>query len=143
MGGCSAVSFIASVWRNGNTISLHLRLSQAVLVPVLQYGCQIWGMPALVLLLLMMLVLHYSACMINTSGPFAVFRRPLLVSFYLQSWASCFCKYFGGAKLYSFGTVWLFFLLVPSTTLSVCRCLSRGCLQYGQLIGSMFAFSGF
>ena len=35
-----------------------------------------------ILLLLMMLVLHYSACMITTSGPFAVFRRPLLASFY-------------------------------------------------------------
>ena len=28
----------------GNTINLHLHLLQAILVPVLQYGCQIWSM---------------------------------------------------------------------------------------------------
>ena len=33
-----------SLLRCGNTISLHLHLLQAILVPVLQYGCQIWGM---------------------------------------------------------------------------------------------------
>ena len=37
---------------------------------------------ALVLLLLMMLVLRYSACVTSTSGPFAVFHRPRLAGFY-------------------------------------------------------------
>ena len=32
------------------------------------------------LVLLMMLVLHYNACMTTASGPFAVFRHPLLAS---------------------------------------------------------------
>ena len=41
LGGCSAASFIAEVWQY---ISLHLHLLQAILVPVLQYGCQISGM---------------------------------------------------------------------------------------------------
>ena len=35
---------VYSLLQCGNTISLHLRLLQAILVPVLQYGCQIWGM---------------------------------------------------------------------------------------------------
>ena len=37
---------------------------------------------ALALLLLTMLVLHYSACMITTSEPFAISYRPLLAAFY-------------------------------------------------------------
>ena len=37
---------------------------------------------ALALLLLTMLVLHYSACVITTSEPFAVSYRPLLAGFY-------------------------------------------------------------
>ena len=28
----------------GNTINLRLQLLQDILVPVLQYGCQVWGM---------------------------------------------------------------------------------------------------
>ena len=28
----------------GNSVNLHLHLLQAILVPALQYGCQIWGM---------------------------------------------------------------------------------------------------
>ena len=33
-----------SLLQCGRTINLHLHLLQAVLVPVLQYGCQVWGM---------------------------------------------------------------------------------------------------
>ena len=40
LGGCST----ASLLQCGNTINPHLHLLQAILVPVLQYGCQIWGM---------------------------------------------------------------------------------------------------
>ena len=42
-GSWAAVQRRHSLLQCGNTISLHLRLLQAVLVPVLQYGCQIWG----------------------------------------------------------------------------------------------------
>ena len=40
----AAVQRRQSLLQCGNTISLHLHLLQAILVPVLQYGCQIWGM---------------------------------------------------------------------------------------------------
>ena len=33
-----------SLLQCGNTVNLHLHLLQAILVPALQYGCQIWGM---------------------------------------------------------------------------------------------------
>ena len=33
-----------SLLQCGNTINLHLHLLQTTLVPVLQYGCEIWGM---------------------------------------------------------------------------------------------------
>ena len=39
-----AVQRRRSLLQCGNTISLHLHLLQAILVPVLQSGCQIWGM---------------------------------------------------------------------------------------------------
>ena len=41
MGGCKRRR---SLLQCGNTIGLHLHLLQAILVPVLQYGYQIWGM---------------------------------------------------------------------------------------------------
>ena len=40
----AAVQRRHSLLQCGNTINLHLHLLQAILVPVLQYGCQIWGM---------------------------------------------------------------------------------------------------
>ena len=43
-GSWAAVQRRHSLLQCGNTISLHLHLLQAILVPVLQYGCQIWGM---------------------------------------------------------------------------------------------------
>ena len=41
MGGCSAASFIAAMWQYCQPAFAFV---QAILVPVLQYGCQIWGM---------------------------------------------------------------------------------------------------
>lgn len=43
-GSWAAVQRRHSLLQCGNTINLHLHLLQAILVPVLQYGCQIWGM---------------------------------------------------------------------------------------------------
>ena len=43
-GSWAAVQRRHSLLQCGNTISLHLHLLQAILVPVLLYGCQIWGM---------------------------------------------------------------------------------------------------
>ena len=43
-GSWAAVQRRNSLLQCGSTISLHLHLLQAILVPVLQYGCQIWGM---------------------------------------------------------------------------------------------------
>ena len=43
-GSWAAVQRRHSLLQCGNTVSLHLHLLQAILVPVLQYGCQIWGM---------------------------------------------------------------------------------------------------
>ena len=40
----AAVQRRHSLLQCGNTINLHLHLLQAILVPALQYGCQIWGM---------------------------------------------------------------------------------------------------
>ena len=40
----AAVQRRHSLLQCGNTIILHLKLVQAILVPVLQYGCQIWAM---------------------------------------------------------------------------------------------------
>ncbi len=43
-GSWAAVQRRHSLLRCGRTINLYLHLLQAVLVPVLQYGCQVWGM---------------------------------------------------------------------------------------------------
>ena len=43
-GSCAAIQRRHSLLQCGKTISLHLRLLQAVLAPALQYGCQVWGM---------------------------------------------------------------------------------------------------
>ncbi len=43
-GSWAAVQRRHSLLQCGRTINLHLHLLQAVLVPVLQYGCQVWGM---------------------------------------------------------------------------------------------------
>lgn len=43
-GSWAAVQRRHSWLQCGNTVNLQLRLWQAVLVPVLQYGCQVWGM---------------------------------------------------------------------------------------------------
>jgi hypothetical protein len=43
-GSWAAVQRRHSLLQCGNTVNLHLHLLQAILVPVLQYGCQIWGM---------------------------------------------------------------------------------------------------
>ena len=43
-GSWAAVQRRHSLLQCGNTVGLHLHLLQAILVPVLQYGCQIWGM---------------------------------------------------------------------------------------------------
>ena len=43
-GGSWAAVQPHSLLQCGNTINLRLHLLQAILVPVLQYGCQIWGM---------------------------------------------------------------------------------------------------
>ena len=40
----AAVQRRYSLLHSGNTINLHLQLLQAILVPVLQYGCQVWSM---------------------------------------------------------------------------------------------------
>ena len=42
-GSWAAVQRRHSLLQCGNTVSLHLHLLQAILVPALQYGCQIWG----------------------------------------------------------------------------------------------------
>ena len=43
-GSWAAVQRRHSLLQCGNTISLHLHLLQAILLPVLRCGCQIWGM---------------------------------------------------------------------------------------------------
>ena len=43
-GSWAAVQRRHSLLQCGNTVNLQLHLLQAVLVPVLQYGCQMWGM---------------------------------------------------------------------------------------------------
>ena len=43
-GSWAAVQRRHSLLQCGNIIKLHLHLLHAILVPVLQYGCQIWGM---------------------------------------------------------------------------------------------------
>ena len=43
-GSWAAVQRRHSLLQCGNTINLHLHLLEAILVPVLQYRCQIWGM---------------------------------------------------------------------------------------------------
>lgn len=40
----AAVQRRHSLLQCGNTVELHLHLSRAILVPALQYGCQVWGM---------------------------------------------------------------------------------------------------
>ena len=40
----AAVQRRPSLLQCGTTVKLHLRLVQAILVPALQYGCQVWGM---------------------------------------------------------------------------------------------------
>ena len=43
-GSWAAVQRRHSLLQCGNTVNLQLHLLQAILVPVLQYGCQVWGM---------------------------------------------------------------------------------------------------
>ncbi len=43
-GSWAAVQRRHSLLQCGNTVNLHLHLLQTVLVPVLQHGCQVWGM---------------------------------------------------------------------------------------------------
>ena len=43
-GAWAAVQRRRSLLQCGNTINLHLHLLQAILVPVLQFLCQVWGM---------------------------------------------------------------------------------------------------
>ena len=43
-GSWAAVQWRHSLLQCGNTVNLHLHLLQAIQVPALQYGCQIWGM---------------------------------------------------------------------------------------------------
>ena len=43
-GSWAAVQRRHSLLQCGNTVKLHLHLLQAILVPAMQYGCQIWGM---------------------------------------------------------------------------------------------------
>ena len=81
-GSWAAVQRHHSLLQCGNTVNLHLHLLQSILVPALQYGVRSGVCIALALLLLTMLVLHYSACMITTSEPFAISYRPLLAGFY-------------------------------------------------------------
>ena len=42
-GSWAAVQRLHSLLQCGSTTNLHLHLLQAILLPVLQYGCQIWG----------------------------------------------------------------------------------------------------
>ena len=43
-GSWAAVQRRHSLLQGGNNVNLHLHLLQRILVPALQYGCQIWGM---------------------------------------------------------------------------------------------------
>ena len=75
-GSWAAVQRRHSLLQCGNTVNLQLHLLQAVLVPVLQYGCQICT--ARVLLLLIMLTLICSACMITILKQFVICCHPPL-----------------------------------------------------------------
>ena len=81
----------------GNTVNLQLHLLQAVLVPVLQYGCQVWGMHSprvaaanRACLDLQRLYDYYlrAICDLLPSTP-----RKMS-----QSWVCCLCKCFGGGR---------------------------------------------
>ena len=117
-GSWAAVQWHHSLLQCGNTINLHLHLLQAILVPVLQYGCQIWGM--------------HSPRVAAANDARAAFQR--LNDYYLRHHLPSFTIHSsqaytnrvgplafasGGATLCNFGIVWLVFLLVSSTTLPV------------------------
>ena len=80
-GSWVAVQRRHSVLQCGNTVNLHLHLLQAILVPALQYGCQIWGMNSHRAAVANGARAAFSACMIATSEPFAISYRPLLAGF--------------------------------------------------------------
>ncbi|DBB05393.1 TPA: hypothetical protein ACH3X3_15290 [Trebouxia sp. C0006] len=68
-GSWAAVQRRHSLLQCGKTINLHLHLLQAVLVSVLLYGCQVWGMHSpRVATANAVLVWTCNACMITTSG---------------------------------------------------------------------------
>ena len=81
-GSWAAVQRHHSLHQCGNTINLHLHLLQAILAPVSQYGCQIWGTHSPHVAVANVLALHVNACIMTTSGPFAFFCHPLLASVY-------------------------------------------------------------
>ncbi len=115
-GSWAAVQRWHSLLQCGKTINLHLHLLQAVLVSVLLYGCQVWGMhstrvatPNCARLDLQRLYDYYlrTICGLLPSTP----RRMLLAELGLLP-----CKCYGGGKLCDFGTAWLHCRWVPFTT---------------------------
>ena len=80
-GSWAAVQRRHSLLQCGNTINLHLHLLQAILVPVLQYGCQIWGMHSPRVAAADDARAALQRLNDYCSGPFAVFYHPLLAGF--------------------------------------------------------------
>ena len=133
LGCCSTAAFFVTMWQD-----CQLALIFAVLVPVLQYGCQVWGMhsPHVAAakharLNLQRLYDYYlrTTCDLLPSTP----RRMLLVER-----VCCLCKCCGGGKPCNFETAWLRCLWAPSTTRSAWTILlmpSKGVLAVWVAVG--------